>query len=190
MTYQIEDTKRCHEKMEQEKERICEWIDAEIIKGSDFADAKGLMYAADIVKDLSEAQKNVWESCYYKSVVEAMDEYDYYPENRRKGYRPGKEMRHMYPAYSSDYNYPQRYEDNYDDEGEREYGREFNNFRKAKKHYTQTHSPEDQQRMKEHANKHLAKTITTLKEIWKDADPDLRRKMKADFSNLVNEMAV
>lgn len=174
------------------------------ISNMNYQDAMGM---ADMIKDLACAEKDCLEAKYYKSVVKAMEEYG---ENPRMGYNPP--MRDYTPSYYNspirDMNYRSRsqyyddndsssydrnnYRNNYneDDENEREYGRTFNNFRKAKKHYTQTHSPEDQQRMKEQANRHLSKTIGTFKEIWGDADPDLRRKMKTDLTNLVNEMAV
>ena len=30
-----------------------------------------------MIKDLTEAEKNKWQSCYYKSIVEAMENADY-----------------------------------------------------------------------------------------------------------------
>lgn len=48
---------------------------------------------ADMIKDLSEAEKNKWESCYYKSIVEAMEESEYgedYDYRGRMGYQGGR----------------------------------------------------------------------------------------------------
>ena len=36
----------------------------------------------------------------------------------------------------------------------------------------------------------LGLTIGTLKEIWEDADPDLRKRMKTDLTKLTAEMTV
>ena len=190
----IEKAEHCYEKLEFQKRHLCDWVDAEISKGRAHVNAQELGEAVDMIKDLAEAQRDIWEACYYKSVSEAMEEYSYNP---RMGYKSSKSntwnrmkeypMNPMIPRemmHSEDEYYDE------DEEMEKEYGRNFNNFRKAKKHYTQTHAPQDQQKMKEHANMHLNQTIGTFREIWSDADPELRRKMKTDLSNLVNEMAV
>lgn len=42
--------------------------------------------------------------------------------------------------------------------------------------------------MKEHANHHILEAVSTLREIWSEADPDLRQKMKADLGKLMGEM--
>ena len=70
------------------------------------------------------------------------------------------------------------------------YGEAFNRFRSAKRHYTETHSEKDHQAMKEHANEHMAETMMTLREMWDDADPDLKARMKADLAKLTSEMTV
>ena len=44
--------------------------------------------------------------------------------------------------------------------------------------------------MKEHANEHMAETMMTLREMWEDADPDLKTRMKADLAKLTSEMTV
>ena len=70
------------------------------------------------------------------------------------------------------------------------YGRPFNEYRTAKKHYTETNAPHEKEIMKTHAYEHVADTLTTAREIWKDADPELKKRMKADFTALVGEMAI
>lgn len=66
--------------------------------------------------------------------------------------------------------------------------RPIDNFRMAKKHYTETHSEKDKVEMNQHANKHLEDTVDSMKEIWKTADPELKNKMKNDISSLLKEM--
>lgn len=56
--------------------------------------------------------------------------------------------------------------------------------------YSETHSEKDRREMKEHANEHMAEAMTTLREIWADADPDLKARMKADLTKLTSEMTV
>lgn len=98
--------------------------------------------------------------------------------NNRSGYMPG---RRFIPDEMM------RDDDWYDDD-DMEYGRSFDRFRKAKRHYTRTHSEEDKQKMKEASNKHMMETMGTIREMWDDADPDLRKRMKADLTNLMATM--
>lgn len=70
------------------------------------------------------------------------------------------------------------------------YGRPFNQFRQAKRHYTQTHSEQDREKMKEHANEHMMESMTTIREIYDNADPELKKRMKADLTKLAGEMTV
>lgn len=152
----------------------------------------------DMIKDLAEAEKACQEACYYESVVKAMDEYG---DNPRIGYDRKRNSRGEYVpmegnqrlGFTPDWRMPDKDwmrpgEDDadYDDR----YGRPFNQFRKAKRHYTQTHSPEDKNRMKEHANEHMMETMMTMREIYEDADPDMKKRMKSDLTKLVSEMTV
>lgn len=44
--------------------------------------------------------------------------------------------------------------------------------------------------MDDHANAHIMNSISTIKEIWESADPELRRRIKNDMSNLLSNMNV
>lgn len=152
----------------------------------------------DMIKDLAEAEKECQEACYYETVVEAMesDSYDegrmgYNRKRNRLGqYSDGRGMgdsgSNQRMGYIPDMNRPyKRMMDETDwDEDEPAYGKSFNRFRKAKRHYTKTHSEEDKQKMKDASNAHMMETMATLREIWDDADPDLRKRMKTDLTNL------
>lgn len=70
------------------------------------------------------------------------------------------------------------------------YGKPYHDFMQARRHYTETHSDTDKMEMEAHASEHMGATIETLKDIWKDADPSLRRKMKSDLTSLIGEMTV
>ena len=85
------------------------------------------------------------------------------------GYWPGREMMdHMDPRY----------------------GEEYNRYRMTRRHYTETKSPEDKKEMSEHAEKHLRDSIDTMKDIWNDAEPDMKKRMKEDLTKLVNSMTM
>lgn len=151
----------------------------------------------EMVKDLAEAEKACQEACYYESVVEAMDNADMFEGVPRMGYNrlgqysdgrgmDGDSGSNQRMGYIPDMNRPyKRMMDEIDwDEDEPAYGKSFNRFRKAKRHYTKTHSEEDKQKMKDASNAHMMETMATLREIWDDADPDLRKRMKTDLTNL------
>lgn len=70
------------------------------------------------------------------------------------------------------------------------YGRAFNDYKNAKRHYTETKSQQDKDRMDMSANEHMMSAIASFKEMWRDADPAMRKKMHTDLSALVNEMKV
>lgn len=68
------------------------------------------------------------------------------------------------------------------------HGKAYKNWKMSRRHYTETHSEGDKHEMSEHAKEHMADTVMTIKEIWVDADPDLREKMKKDIMALMAEM--
>ena len=78
--------------------------------------------------------------------------------------------------------------DGFDEDRNDRYGRAYNEFRKARRHYTETKSMADKQLMEEHANEHLADSMQTLREIWDSSDPTLRKKMKADLQKFSNDL--
>lgn len=70
------------------------------------------------------------------------------------------------------------------------YGRPMNDYKSAKRYYTETKDPKEKEKMDHHAKEHVMETIGTFKEIWEDATPDLKRDMKGHLSKLVAEMQV
>lgn len=71
---------------------------------------------------------------------------------------------------------------------ERRYGKAYGDYLKARRHYTTSQSPEAREMMEQHANEHVADTMNTIKDIYKSADPDQKKRLKADLSKLVGEM--
>lgn len=70
------------------------------------------------------------------------------------------------------------------------HGEAYNKFQMARRHYTETKSDHDREEMQHHAHNHVEDTIHTIRDIWADADPELKRQMKADFTKLIGEMTV
>lgn len=217
----IKQTEKCFDKLDEMKKTLCCWVEGAISSGESNVNAAALGAAVDMIKDITCAQKDIWESCYYKTVVDAMKEGEEEGcwENHRMGYNPN---RNSMGRYSRGYEYPRidimrwpetmmgyspsgagtrsqsgsrmGYEDVYarmmppEDEDSERYGREFGRYRQARRHYTETKSPEKKREMEEHAEHHMNEAIATFKEIWREADPELRQKMKTDLTKLMGEM--
>lgn len=143
---------------------------------------------ADMIKDLAAAERYSAQSCYYKTVVKAMENEN---QNYRMGYIPEPEedypyMRNNRYGIQSNPYYPDHIYRN--DETSR-YSDHMKDYRTARKHYTETHSPEDKIRMDRHANETIDESIDTLKEIWDTSDPELRKRMKDSLMKMLNETA-
>ena len=73
-------------------EKLMDAVNYELDKGIENIDTKELGEAIDMIKDLYEAKKEMYEACYYKGVLEAMEEHDFEDEDEiedegRRGYR-------------------------------------------------------------------------------------------------------
>lgn len=69
-----------------------EAVKHELNKGIENVDAKELGEVVDMIKDLYEAKEKIVKACYYKGVLEAMEEHDFEDEEEiedegRRGYR-------------------------------------------------------------------------------------------------------
>lgn len=67
------DMYRIHDMLED----VSEAATTELAKGTEQVNTKEFGEVVDMIKDLSEAEKNKWQSCYYKSIVEAMEDSKY-----------------------------------------------------------------------------------------------------------------
>lgn len=163
---------------------------------------------ADIIKDLSEAEKNEWESCYYKKILEAMesseaDRYGYIPPEMSRIGRQGRQRENIKRWVCDPDMFEQDMEDrmgytpnwrripssqSYDTERDDRYGKPYREYLDSRRHYTETKSQVDKDAMDMHANEHLMDVMNTIREIYKGADPDQRKRMKSDLTKLVGEM--
>ena len=159
----------------------------------------------EMIKCLAETEKECQEADYYEAVVQAMEE-NGMMESERMGYNPNRNRMGQYSdgragsgdsgsnsrrGYSPDRMYSRMMPGNDPDgwgEDDPRHAESFNRFRRAKRYYTRTHSEEDKQRMKDASNEHMMETMSTIREMWDDADPDLRTRMKADLTNLVTNL--
>lgn len=216
------------------KKDLIENLKAEInMVGFDKMDTMETGQIVDMIKDLAEAEKSCMEACYYKKIVDAMEEAEEDPDGRmgyntrryangryapkgrgmRMGYIPEMAMPNQYPYIHAYLNNPEDFEDemhdrygyqpsgagnrsqsgsrmgmDWDPDDDPKQSREYNEYKRAKRHYSETKSPEDKRKMDEHAMKHVNQTMDSFREMWRDADPNMRKRMKADLTTLVGEM--
>lgn len=129
-----------------------------------------------MIKDIYEAEKDCAKAKYYKTVVKGMEGDG---RSRRLGYIPMIDLDEEYDEYSR---MPHH-------DWDEKYGRVFNEYRDARKHYTETHSSSDKSSMDGKAREHIDSVILSIREIWNSADPTLRQQMKSQLTSLVNEMS-
>lgn len=190
--HSINDISAKLEPIKSAKEDLVMAFRSQIAKGIDCIDAKEAGEVTDMIKDLAETEKLCYEACYYKTVIEAMEEVDdepMYDDNMSAGYtrtmprmRMGYNNRRMsngqYASrgrgHVSGYNRPyvdqEPYIDNYLNDP---------NFKRNMRYgYSDNESMEET----------VDHSVETIKDIWQDARPELRKKMKEDLQKLVSEM--
>lgn len=157
------------------------------------ADTVEVGQVADIIKDLASAEKYIRESTYYEKVAKAMDEKStepygmgYSPRvsgNIRYGYKPMVDQEPYINGYLHDPEFKTKM-------GYSEYGTPYTEYMDARRHYTQTGSANDKAMMDMHAREHMEQTIETIEDIWDDATPELKQKMKTELKRLMDAMSI
>lgn len=165
------------------KDRLISCAQAEFAKGLDNVSTKEAGEVIDMIKDLAQTEKYCREANYYRLVSETM-------ENSRYGYSPNRKLKGKYRPYMDEgFEHEEERYPRFREEDQR-YGRAYNDWKESRRYYTQTNSPRYREDMDAHAAEHIGDTLATIREIWKNADPELRKRMKSDFTTLVNEMNV
>lgn len=194
------DKMRIHEMLE----RMTEWCLNEISKGVECVDTAEMGAAIDMVKDLADAEKNVWEKCYYEEIVEAMKDagragYDNWRYSSGRFAPTGHGHFSGYTIPMQDEHMMRRMERDiprmgYVDEaisherGEDRYGMPYHRYLTSRRHFHESGSPEHKMEMDKNAKEHMTNAIASMRDIWGDADPEMKKKMKTDLMALINEM--
>lgn len=114
---------------------------------------------ADIIRDLSETEKNCYEACYYKTVIEAMEE----EKSSKFGYNPNRNNMGQY-APSNSYGYkPMVDQEPYID--------------------AYTHG-----RMGYIDPRNVNNAMSDLKYMWKNADPERRMSLKKEIATMFDDI--
>lgn len=172
------------------KKKLIGWAQEAMSNGVESVDTNELGEAIDMIKDLYEAELYCVEACYYDTVTEAMnqnaetyDKHSFWMNRAGMKWPPDKRL------YWDDADYESGHMGYMNHKTSRsEIGRNWDHYMDARRHYQATKSDSDRMEMSASAQMHMGETIATLREMWRDADPDLRQKMKKDFSALLQEL--
>lgn len=202
------------------KETLVRGLDYEMMcKGTDNMSVEKTGQIVDMIKDLAQAEKDCMKKCYYETVIGAMHGQGFENEGQIEDYgRMGYDNRrysngryapkgsgHYSPVHGrSGYTMPPAghipnimmdptsYEHRmgYPSDHGATYGRFMHDYKNSKRYYTETKDPNEREKMDRHAKDHISETVGTFREIWEDADPELKRDMKGQLSKLVAEMQI
>lgn len=175
---------------------LIEALECALSTGTNKVNTMEMGQVADAVKDLSEAKmflakeaKEHAQACYYHEVVEAMEASE--GEEHRYGYidpmdKHASERSHMQRwMHGQDARKPEMGEHAQHDD---RYGKPYNSYLESRRRYTESKSQADKDSMEMYANEHMSDTMTSLKEIHRMADPEMRKQMKASLTKFIGEL--
>lgn len=205
------------EKMNMEEKTLLCWVEQEIAKGKECFDVEQCGQVTDMIKDLAEAKEKCVKAKYYEYLLSVMTESDNSPESERFGYdnwryssgryapkghghRSGYvpelemyegdegELRMGYPHIRSPHMSSARmgYNPMMDGEWPR-HGKFYEEYRDARRHYTETKDEKHKRLMNEKIEEHVEDTMETLREMWKDADPEMKKRMKMNMKDMLED---
>lgn len=142
------------------KDKLVSWTQEAMMNGKLSLDTDELGKVVDMIKDLAEAEEKCWKACYYKKVIEAMDEshdmakrmgYDHWRSADGRFADKGTGTYHGYmPTYFGDWP-----------------------------------TPVDGRRMGYPDPTVMAKSI---REMWSSADPKTKADLKTELTAITEEM--
>lgn len=207
----MDNMERCKE-YERAAETLLTWLQAEMNKGSECSDGQALGKVTDMIKDLEQATKYSYESCYYKTVIEAMERGEEPTYGESMGYnhrhmangqfasagrghvvsgynKPFMDQGPYIDAYLHDPDFKRNMNMGYDDNIQHSrYGTSYDNYKLAKRNYHETKNQKDKELMDQHGMDSVRNLVESAKEIWRDGDPMLKREIKEELTEVVSEM--
>lgn len=171
------------------RKKLIEWTKEAMSGSPNSINTEELGEVIDMIKDIYQIEYYCAKKTYYESVTEAMDEHDdadHFKMGRSGMMRVLPEMDRRWDPDEYDVYARMGYSGRHATTSEM--GRNWDKYLDARRHYNATKSDADRMEMSTSAKMHIGETIATLRDMWHDADPDLREKMKKDFSALLQEM--
>lgn len=110
------------------------------------------------------------------------DEYDgMMPEDYRMGYSDGRGRR------SGNYG-GSEHSENVGNRGGSRRGETYDRYRDNRRHYTDTKDLESKKKMDESMKEYMDDAMDSMKEMWKDADPQLKQTMKTELTKMIQQL--
>lgn len=192
-------------------DKLLDWIDCEVSEGKEnvacHIDAFGKL--VDAAKDMGELEEKLVKARYYHTVTEAMLDYEEdEEESERYGYDNWRYASGRYApkghGHRSGYSNPFRGRVNihepmmdgtirmgYPMDRDRDmskYGRNYDEYIEAKRHYTESRKDTDHKMMNDRIENAVMDTVMMAKEMYKDASPETRKGMKDTFKKMLDEL--
>ena len=196
-------------------ENVSEAASTELAKGTESVNTKEFGEVVDMIKDLSEAEKNKMQACYYKSIIEAMENSEYGddyswsgPDEDRMGYggRMGYRGRDSQGRYSSRRGYDRMMpEPMYDNRmgysngayggGSRgmtsntgsRYGYSYDKYMQGRANYSKT-DPEDKQERMKMLEDYTQDLVNSISNVMDDVSPEEKNMLRGKLAKVVNTM--
>lgn len=199
----MDNMERC-KKYEDSIRTLHSWLDIIMGCGFDGCNENALSKVTDAIKDLEQAKKDSYESCYYKTVIEAMERGEeptygesmgYNHRHMANGQFASAGRGHVVSGYNKPFMDQGPYIDAYmhDPDFKRNmntsrYGYNYDNYQMAKRNYHETRNQNDKEMMDQSAIEHVHNLAESAKEMWHDGDPMLKREIKEELTKVVGEM--
>lgn len=193
-------------------EDVSEAASTELAKGTDQVNTKEFGEVVDMIKDLSEAEKNKAEACYYNTLVEAMEKSEYgedyneYGPMERRGYSRGSSRsmgRRNYPMhdgmmYQEDMYGRMGYSNGAYGGGSRgyssnsqpsnsRYGYSYDNYMRNRRNYSST-DPEDKQERMKMMQEYSNDLVGSLSKVMEDVSPEEKQMLKNNLNKIMSAM--
>ena len=140
------------------REKLINHVETALAMPVELIDAEELGQLVDMIKDLAEAEKCL---CGYSQ----------------------RHYQYSMPQIQREYSYyPQQ------SESQNSYHDTESEYETARRHYHETKSIDDKRVMDDRANEHVQKAMRDIRDIWTEADPTMRQKIKNSVNTLMNEM--
>lgn len=68
------------------------------------------------------------------------------------------------------------------------YGKPYEDYMTSRKYYTETHDQTAKEEMVRHMNEHINDTVTTIRDMYDGAEPDLKARIKEDITKLATSL--
>lgn len=186
---------------------LINWLQEYMACGRDHFDTEFAGDVTDMIKDICEAEEKMAKAKYYCALTTEMEEDDgWVQENMphyrsrygypRRDFNPSQHPRNAMGEFKNRAGYP-KYSEVYDPTQRRDgmdtysqsYQHPYDEWKEAKRHYTETKDPHHKMVMDEKTKESAEDAINIMKDIWADANPELKKSMKAEVTNLLSDMS-